>query len=104
MPVARQWLNSHHVMAATDKHATIEELFEVVFSMQFVLRIYNKGQLPLQRSGLKPQMGALLQDGLANGTVGHNITLTLTLNFNQSESRVSRQSVESCSCEYEAGS
>jgi hypothetical protein len=25
-----------------------------------------------------PQMGALLQDGLADGTVGRNITLTLS--------------------------
>jgi hypothetical protein len=26
MPVARQWLSSHHVIATTDTHATIEEL------------------------------------------------------------------------------
>jgi hypothetical protein len=28
-------------------------------------------------------MGALRQDGLADETVGHNITLTLTLTWNQ---------------------
>jgi hypothetical protein len=29
-PVARQWLSSRHVVAATDKHATIEELLEAI--------------------------------------------------------------------------
>jgi hypothetical protein len=29
-------------------------------------------------SGLKPQMGDLLQNGLADGTAGRNIPLTLT--------------------------
>jgi hypothetical protein len=34
------------MMAATDKHATIEELLEAVFSV----RSYNEDQLPLQES------------------------------------------------------
>jgi hypothetical protein len=32
--VAGQWFSSHHVIAATDKHATTEELLEVVFTVQ----------------------------------------------------------------------
>jgi hypothetical protein len=32
-------------MAARDTHATIEELFEAVFSVRSVPRLYNKGQL-----------------------------------------------------------
>jgi hypothetical protein len=30
-PVARQWLSSGHMVAATDTHATREELLEAVF-------------------------------------------------------------------------
>jgi hypothetical protein len=41
-PVARQWLSSRHVIAAADKHATIEELLEAFFPMRFVPRLYNK--------------------------------------------------------------
>jgi hypothetical protein len=37
-------------MAATDMHATIEELLEVVFSAQSVTRLYNEGQVPLEES------------------------------------------------------
>jgi hypothetical protein len=37
-------------MAATDKHATMEELVVVAFSVQSVPRLYNKGQLPLEES------------------------------------------------------
>jgi hypothetical protein len=37
-------------MAATDMHATIEELLEAVFSVQSVTRLYNEGQLPLEES------------------------------------------------------
>jgi hypothetical protein len=37
-------------MAATDTHATIEELLVAVFSMQSVPMLNNEGQLPLQRS------------------------------------------------------
>jgi hypothetical protein len=33
-----QWLSSHHVTAATNMHATTEELLEVVFSVQSMLR------------------------------------------------------------------
>jgi hypothetical protein len=33
-------------MAATVTHAIIEELLEVVLSVQPMLRLYNKGQLP----------------------------------------------------------
>jgi hypothetical protein len=36
-------------MAATDMHTT-EELLEVVFSVRSVLRLYNEGQLPLEKS------------------------------------------------------
>jgi hypothetical protein len=34
-------------MAATDTHATKEELVEAVFSVQSVLRLYNEDQLSL---------------------------------------------------------
>jgi hypothetical protein len=37
-------------MAETAKHATTEELLEVVFSVQSVLRLYNADQLPLPES------------------------------------------------------
>jgi hypothetical protein len=37
-------------MIATDTHATIEELFEAVFSVRPVPRLYNEGQLPLEES------------------------------------------------------
>jgi hypothetical protein len=40
MAVARQWLDKH-VSAATDMHATIEELLETMFSMQSILRLYS---------------------------------------------------------------
>jgi hypothetical protein len=34
MSVASQWLSSHHVITAKDMLETIEELLEVVFSVQ----------------------------------------------------------------------
>jgi hypothetical protein len=34
MPIVRHWLSSHHMIAATDMLATIEQLLEVVFSVQ----------------------------------------------------------------------
>jgi hypothetical protein len=37
-------------MAATDRHPTIEELLEEVFSVRSVPRAYNEGQLPLEES------------------------------------------------------
>jgi hypothetical protein len=37
-------------MAATDMHGSIEELLEVVFSVRFMLSLYNKGQLSLEES------------------------------------------------------
>jgi hypothetical protein len=37
-------------MAAREIHATIQELLEVMFSMQSVPRLYNKQQLRLQES------------------------------------------------------
>jgi hypothetical protein len=39
-------------MAATDKHATIEKLSEMVFSVRSVQRLYNDGQLRLEESGI----------------------------------------------------
>jgi hypothetical protein len=50
--VVRQWLSSRHVMTATDKHATIEELLEAVFSVRPFPSPYNEDQLPLLRHGL----------------------------------------------------
>jgi hypothetical protein len=50
IPVARQWLSSHHTMAATDTHATTEELLEVVFSVWSMSGLYNEDQLPLRES------------------------------------------------------
>jgi hypothetical protein len=35
-------------MAPTEKHATIEELLETVFSVRSVPRLYKEGQLPLE--------------------------------------------------------
>jgi hypothetical protein len=43
--VARQWLSSRHMMAATDTHATIEELLEAVFSVRSLPNLYNEDQL-----------------------------------------------------------
>jgi hypothetical protein len=37
-PVARQWLNACHVVAATDTHTTTEKLLETVFSVRSVPR------------------------------------------------------------------
>jgi hypothetical protein len=37
-------------MAATDTHATIEELSEEEFSVRSVPRLYNEGRLPLEES------------------------------------------------------
>jgi hypothetical protein len=37
-------------MAATDIHATTEELLEAVFSVRSVPKLYNKSQLPLDKS------------------------------------------------------
>jgi hypothetical protein len=42
--VARQWLGSRHVMAATDAHATKEEMLEAVFSVRSVPWLYNEEQ------------------------------------------------------------
>jgi hypothetical protein len=44
-PTVRQRLISRHAKAATDTHV-IEELLEAVFSLRYVLKVYNKGQLP----------------------------------------------------------
>jgi hypothetical protein len=45
--VARQWLSIRQVMATTKTSATIEELFEAVFSVRSVPRLYNEDLLPL---------------------------------------------------------
>jgi hypothetical protein len=37
-------------MAATDTHATINEMLEAVFSVQSVPRLYDEDQLPLRES------------------------------------------------------
>jgi hypothetical protein len=37
----------NHVTAATDTHATIEELFEALFSMRSLQRLYMENQLEL---------------------------------------------------------
>jgi hypothetical protein len=37
-------------MAATDTHVTMEMLLEAVFSVRSVPRLYNEGQLPLEKS------------------------------------------------------
>jgi hypothetical protein len=36
-------------MAATDKHATTEELLKAALSVRFVLRLHNEDQLPLHQ-------------------------------------------------------
>jgi hypothetical protein len=42
-----QWLSGRHVMASTNTNATIEALFEAVFSVRPVLRLNNEDLLPL---------------------------------------------------------
>jgi hypothetical protein len=42
-PIFRQW-HSKHISAATIEHATIEELLEVVFSVQSMPRLYSEDQ------------------------------------------------------------
>jgi hypothetical protein len=37
-------------MVATDTHATIEKMFKAVLSVRSVTRLYNEGQLPLEKS------------------------------------------------------
>jgi hypothetical protein len=49
MAIARQW-HDKHVSAATNKRAAVEELLEVVFSMWYMLRLYNKHQLKASES------------------------------------------------------
>jgi hypothetical protein len=43
MPVDRQWLSSRHVIAATDAHAILKD----VFSVLSVPRLCNENQLTL---------------------------------------------------------
>jgi hypothetical protein len=45
-----QWLSSHRLTTATDTHATIEELFEAMFSVRSVPSTYNEDQMPLRKS------------------------------------------------------
>jgi hypothetical protein len=42
-PVTRRWLSNCHVIAATDAHATIEELLKAMFSARSMLRLYIRG-------------------------------------------------------------
>jgi hypothetical protein len=44
---ARQWFSYGHMVTQTDTKATTEELLDGVFSMRFVLRLYNEDQLTL---------------------------------------------------------
>jgi hypothetical protein len=48
--VAGQWLNSRHVLAATDMQTTIKEWLETVFPARFVPALFNQDQLPLRES------------------------------------------------------
>jgi hypothetical protein len=41
--IARQWLGKQ-IQAATDMHATIEELLEMAFYMWPMLKLYNENQ------------------------------------------------------------
>lgn len=52
MAVARQWCDKH-VSAAVNKHVTVEELFTVVFSMRYVLRLYSEHQLEVSQSKVR---------------------------------------------------
>jgi hypothetical protein len=63
-------------MAATDAHATMEELLEAVFSVRSVPRLYKEEQLQLQESTAGVQLkkksgrgsqGARRQDELIGG-------------------------------------
>jgi hypothetical protein len=48
-------------MAATDTHATIEELLEAAFSVRSVTRLYVEDQLPLPVSQESLQAGSQLK-------------------------------------------
>jgi hypothetical protein len=54
MPVAKKWLSSRNVMAATDTHATIKELLETVFPVRSVPSLYNEHlvSLPVSRESV----------------------------------------------------
>jgi hypothetical protein len=56
MGIARQQ-QGKHVSAAKNKHATIEEFLEAVFSTWCMLRFYNEDQLdePESRQSVKGQ-------------------------------------------------
>jgi hypothetical protein len=45
--LCRQWLISRHMSAATDTHATVEDMLEAVFSVWPVPRLYNEDHLPV---------------------------------------------------------
>jgi hypothetical protein len=82
-PIARPWLSSRHVKAATDTHETIKELLEAAFSVRSVPRLYNEDQVPLPVSPSRVRVK----------------------NLEESREKVCRQSVERCSSEkLEAGS
>jgi hypothetical protein len=65
MPTARQWPSSHHVITATEMHATIK-LLEEVFSAWSVPRLYNKGQLQSQDSSLPFIKGGTMKEEKKN--------------------------------------
>jgi hypothetical protein len=46
--IAREWLCKHIVPMAKKEHATMEELLEVVFSVQSVPRLYKESALSQQ--------------------------------------------------------
>jgi hypothetical protein len=46
------------VSAATNKHTTIEELLEVVFSMRPILRLYNEDQMGFGSQHLEVGVGS----------------------------------------------
>jgi hypothetical protein len=47
---ATQWFSSRHVIAAKETHATIEEWWKAVFSIDSVPRLYNEDGLSLRDS------------------------------------------------------
>jgi hypothetical protein len=64
--VARQWLSSDHVVTPTDTNATMEYLWQDVFSTLSMPMLYKADKVPERISGREPQ-GTWRQEKLIGG-------------------------------------
>jgi hypothetical protein len=87
--IARQRLNKY--CQATDTHATIQEMLEVVFSMRSVPRLYNKAT---RRVELCRQQAEVIQNhentnvrDIGKGEAGHRLYIRLKLGGGQAYDR-----------------